>query len=117
MSESSELPGLYTFSIPSSFFTTNGVGVYPVVVEVNITATPRVVDVVSRVIRVNVNDFDSLWSQVIDGSVSALTVLKRLNAWVRGKITLTGDDAAYFAEDGVSTIYTNRKSDTERTPQ
>jgi hypothetical protein len=60
VSESSTKGGLYTFLIPTAFITTNGVGDYGVVVEVNAATPPKVIDVMSKVLRVDVQDFDSL---------------------------------------------------------
>ena len=59
ISESSQLSGLYTFTIPSSFFVTNGTGQYSVVAVVNSTG-PVVRNVKGEVLRVFEEDFDSI---------------------------------------------------------
>jgi len=59
ITESSTKPGLYKFLVPTSFFTTHGVGVYAVVIQV-VTAAPIIRDVLSRPMRVSDFDFDTI---------------------------------------------------------
>jgi len=62
--------GFYHFDVASSFVTTNGVGEYGVLIEVDTKAgpggAPNVVDVMSEVLKVNQEDFDSLAAAVWD---------------------------------------------------
>jgi len=60
-------PGLYRFDVTSSFFASNGVGEYGIVVEVNNGAGIK--DVQSNVLKISQNDLDSIAS----GSTSLLT--------------------------------------------
>ena len=58
---------------------------------------------------------------IVDGLVDRKTVLSRVNAMARGRITLSGgtakpaQDAVYFDETGAP-LYTNRNTGTERNP-
>lgn len=146
VTESTTKAGLYTFLIPSSFFATYGVGGYGVVVEVNFVVAPKITTVFGEVLRVFDEDFDSIYAnvdsvgtavtavgvavaavaadvmlQIVDGAINVRTVLSRLNAMARGRITLSGavtkpaQDAVYFDEAG-SSIYTNRNTGDERNP-
>lgn len=63
VSESTELGGLYTFLIPSSFFATNGLGSYSVVAVVN---GGGVKDVRGEVLRVFDKDFDNSGTAIGD---------------------------------------------------
>jgi hypothetical protein len=64
VSESAQKAGLYQFTIPSSFFTTHGVGLYRFVVEVDTIAgpsgAPNVRDAFSGVVRAQQEDIDTL---------------------------------------------------------
>jgi len=64
VSESTQKSGMYFFDITSGFITTNGVGDYGVVVEVDTFAgpssAPHVRDVFGEVLRVTQEDFDTL---------------------------------------------------------
>lgn len=67
VSQSTQKPGLYRFDVPSTFFTTHGAGEYAVVVQIDTTSVsgpPNVVDVVSAVLVISQQDFDSLASQI-----------------------------------------------------
>lgn len=63
-SESSEKSGLYFFDITSGFITTNGVGEYGIVVEIDTktgpSSAPHVVMILDSVLKVSQEDFDSL---------------------------------------------------------
>jgi hypothetical protein len=67
VAESVSKLGLYMFTIPSAFITANGVGEYGVVIEINKPAPPppRIVDVISAVLKVSQEDFDSLAESLI----------------------------------------------------
>lgn len=70
VAESTQKPGLYTFLIPSSFFTTHGVGGYGVVVQVTFAAAPKVDAVFAEVLRVFEEDFDSVAGLIVyDGAI------------------------------------------------
>ena len=127
VSESTQKSGLYTFLIPSAFITTNGIGSYGVVIEVAKTTSVKIDDVLSANLKVSAEDFDSIvagqaaipaavWAEVIDGTTTAGTIMGRVNAWVRGKVTLAGTLATYFAENGVTALFKNNQTPTERTP-
>jgi predicted ThiF/HesA family dinucleotide-utilizing enzyme len=60
VAQSAQKPGLYTFTIPSAFLVTHGVGDYGVVVQVNVPAPQPVVDVIANALTVSLQDFDSL---------------------------------------------------------
>lgn len=64
VSETVQKAGLYQFTIPSSFFTTHGVGLYRFVVEVDTFAgpsgAPNVRDAFSGVVRAQQEDVDTL---------------------------------------------------------
>jgi hypothetical protein len=60
VSESTQLSGLYTFLVPTSFMTTHGVGEYPVVIQANKTTSPKIDDVFHDVLGVFLEDFDSI---------------------------------------------------------
>lgn len=65
VSESAQKPGIYTGLVPSAFLITHGVGNYAVAIEVDGgVAGNEVTGVVSRVLKVNAADFDSLSSAV-----------------------------------------------------
>lgn len=134
VAESTTKPGVYKFTIPSAFLIANGVGEYAVVIEVNVPGPSPVRDVFSGALVVSLEDFDSLavdvaavgsavtavaadvWSEVIDGAVTAGAILARVNSWVRGKINLAGTFASYFAEDDVTLLFRNEKTPTTRDP-
>jgi len=65
VSESSAKAGLYTFLIPTTFLTTNGNGLYGVVVEVNTTSGAPVTDVLSQPLSVSSNDFDTIGNNTV----------------------------------------------------
>jgi len=66
-------------------------------------------------------NIDAIWDEIQDGTITARTVMERINAMARGKMTLTGattkpaQDAVYFDESG-SPLYTNRNTGNERNP-
>lgn len=64
VSESTQKAGLYQFTIPSSFFTTHGVGLYRFVLQVDTIAgpsgAPNVRDAFSGVVRAQQEDIDTL---------------------------------------------------------
>ena len=65
----------------------------------------------------------ALLAKVVDGTVTVQTIFARCNSWVRGLINLDTISAApdtdveYFAEDGLTKLFENRKSPSTRTPQ
>jgi len=63
VSESTQKPGVYTFLIPNTFLTV--VGVYVIVLEVDITTNPKVTDVTHQVWRVSENDFDTIGNNTV----------------------------------------------------
>lgn len=63
VAESTQKPGLYFFDVPALFLTTNGVGGYVAVIEVN-AATPALTAVASTVLDVSNQDIDGLNSLV-----------------------------------------------------
>ena len=63
VTESASKSGLYKFTIPSAFLITNGVGEYGIVIEVNITASPKVTSTLSNVLKVSLQEIDDLASQ------------------------------------------------------
>lgn len=71
VSESATKPGLYTFLVPTTFFTTNGVGGYGVVVEVDMNTSPKIETVLGEVLRVFAEDFDSSVGAVWDAPTSS----------------------------------------------
>ena len=64
---------------------------------------------------------DAIWDEIHDGTVTARTIMRRVNAMARGRITLTGastkpaQDAVYYDESGTP-VYTNRNTGDERNP-
>jgi len=127
VAESVQKPGIYRFPVPSAFLVAGGVGEYGVVVEINAPAPAKVVDVLSATMVVSLEDFDSLaagqvaipsavWTEVLDGAVTAGTMMTRVNSWVRGKVTLAGCIASYYAEDAATILFKNHKTSTQRTP-
>lgn len=64
-------PGLYTFLVPSAFLSTNGIGVYGVVVQVNKPPPQALRDVLVAVIRVGDHDDDDVYKlgQAVLGNV------------------------------------------------
>lgn len=133
VSESSTKPGLYIFDIPSAFITTNGVGEYAVVIEINTktgpSGAPHVVLSLNNVLKVSQEDFDSLTASVWDEAVvshaiagsfgDAITDIKTATVSVSGhtvtagstvssvNTTLTNVDGTY---DGLLFILTNVSS-------
>jgi hypothetical protein len=95
VSESTQLAGLYTFLIPSAFFTTNGTGQYSVVAVVDATG-PTVRDVDDYVLRVFEEDFDSLstvgdiFAQEVEPGVTFLQALRAMAAESAGAIPAPG---------------------------
>lgn len=59
VSESLQKPGLYYFDIANTFFDTNGLGDYALVVEANANA-PKLNAVASGILRVVAEDIDSV---------------------------------------------------------
>jgi hypothetical protein len=127
VAESATKPGLYTFTVPAGFLISNGVGEYGVLVEINVPAPKKVRDVLHEPMVVSLEDWDSLsaglaiipsavWGEVLDGTTTAGTMMARFNAWVRGKVTLAGTLASYFAENATTILFKNNKTPTERTP-
>ena len=72
VTESVTKPGLYTFPIPSSFFTTHGLGNYFVVIEVNALA-PILRDVLSDILKIELNDLDTIPGNVWEETTAAHT--------------------------------------------
>lgn len=75
-------------------------------------------------IRESVYDVPAaLLAKIVDGTITVQTVLARCNSWVRGLISLDTVSAApdtdveYYAEDGTTKLFENRKSSANRTPQ
>jgi len=64
VSESTTKPGLYTFTVPTAFIATNGVGNYGIVVEINTkvgpSGAPHVVDAFASVLVVSTDDFNTI---------------------------------------------------------
>lgn len=66
-------------------------------------------------------NLDAIWDEVQDGAIAARTIMTRINAMARGRVTLSGgtpkpaQDAVYFDEAG-NPIYTNRNTGDERNP-
>lgn len=65
-----------------------------------------------------------IFAEVVDGAVTVQDVLQRINAWVRGRVVLddvnppAGEiDLEYYAENGTTKLFENRKTDTERQVQ
>jgi hypothetical protein len=65
VAESAVKLGLYTFLIPSAFITTNGVGNYAVVVQVNKPPPGAITAAFNEVLEVSQEDFDSLGQATI----------------------------------------------------
>lgn len=63
VSESNEKPGLYTFLVPTSFLL--AVGVYAIVLEVDITNNPKITDAVHQIWRASENDFDTIGNNTV----------------------------------------------------
>lgn len=127
VAESAAKPGIYRFTIPAAYLIANGVGEYGVVVEINAPAPKKVTDVLSATLVVSLEDFDSLaagqvaipsavWTEVLDGTTTAGTMMARLNSWVRGKVTVVGQLITYYAEDGLTVLFKNKKEPQQRTP-
>lgn len=100
VTESTGKPGLYTFLIPASFFTTYSLGGYGVVVEVNMTAPPKVDAVFGEVLRVFDDDFDSLSAQISSFSGTFLedTVIAAVTDAQNFQITVSGLTAGFYDE-------------------
>ena len=77
VSESTQKPGVYKFDVPSAFFTAHGAGEYAVIVQVDTvngpSDPPNVVDIVTAILTVSQQDFDTLASTVWDEPVSGHT--------------------------------------------
>jgi len=71
VTESGKL-GLYRFDVTSSFMLSHGPGAYGVVVEVNKTTSPKITDVMSQVLTVSQNDFDSLTLSLSSSSIATI---------------------------------------------
>jgi len=71
VTESGKL-GLYRFDVTSSFMLTHGVGEYAVVIEINKTTAPKIKDVLSHVLSISQNDFDSLTISLSSSSISTI---------------------------------------------
>lgn len=99
VTESSGKPGLYTFLVPSSFFTTNGVGGYGVVVEVVLTVSPKVEAVFGEVLRVFADDFDSIAATLAGGLSANVLLSTTIASAVDGQnfqITVAGLTAGFY---------------------
>lgn len=59
--------------------------------------------------------YDEL-GESVDGSITARDALANANAMARGKILRSGNDFAHRNNADDATLFTNQKSDTERTP-
>jgi len=59
VTESTQLPGMYKFTIPSSFFTTNGTGHYVICIGIH-SISPKVDDDILISLEVNEFDFDDI---------------------------------------------------------
>jgi hypothetical protein len=59
--------------------------------------------------------YDEL-GESVDGTITARDALANANAMARGKIIRSGNDFAHRNNADDATLFTNQKSDTERTP-
>jgi len=111
VTETTNAPGLYTFLIPSAFITTNGIGNYGVLVDVSVLTTPFVNDAISGVLKVSVNDFDSIstgsaaavWDVVpttpVAGSFGEITIATRDSTIIATGLTVVGSTALVLKTD------------------
>lgn len=76
VSESTQLPGLYTFLVPSAFLTANGTGNYGVVVEVNKATPTKITDAQSAILRAYDADLGNVLGATADGSLTVSDALK-----------------------------------------
>lgn len=71
VTQSQQKQGLYHFDITSSFLETHGVGEYGVSVEVNESSNPKIVTAFSKVLKVSLEDFDTIVSGVWNAQTSS----------------------------------------------
>jgi len=100
INESSQKLGLYFFDVSSSFFVTNGLGIYGVVIEVDTTSVggsgiPIIKSAIFRPVRVSSGDFDSLQTDV--------TFIKDVEGG-RWKIDSGLSQMIFYKEDGTTEI-------------
>lgn len=118
ISESTQKPGVYKFDIPSAFFTAHGAGEYAVLVQIDTVAgpsdPPNVIDIVTAILTVSQQDFDSLATQITaatqDNRVVAsfafdvATTTLDGNVWLErdGQIitAVTSATAEFYGSDG-----------------
>lgn len=58
----------------------------------------------------------ALYTQTVDGAVDFEEAIQSIVAYVRGKIVKTGDNYAYKKQDTTTTLFTNLKGASTRTP-
>lgn len=75
--------------------------------------TPKGVTMENILVQKTVHD---LLGQSVDGTITAEDALANTNAMARGKIVRTGNDFAHRNNADDATLFTNQKSNTERTP-
>jgi len=107
INESSQKPGLYFFDVASSFFTTNGTGVYSVVVEVDTSVisgsgSPEIKAVLSSPTRVSNEDVDSLQAS-IDLVATDVTFIKDVEGG-RWKIDSGLSQMIFYKDDGTTEV-------------
>lgn len=114
--------GLYTRPLDLSLVTNLTVGQFVLEYE-TLSPAQKGVSVEDLTIVESLYDTPSdTLAKVIDGAIDLETVLKRLNSYVRGKVVLDASpspdtDVEYYAEDGTTKLFENRKKLTEREPQ
>lgn len=114
VSESAQKLGLYYFDIPNSFITANGVGEYGVVAEVDTFAgpsgTPEVRNTTSRVLRVSVDDFDSIATSITNTAQfdlrQAWTLLQTPTNNLRAIVHLEQNGERVTLDGGATISYT-----------
>ncbi len=99
----SGIGGLYYFDIPSAFITTNGIGSYAVLVEVDSTVQPKVTDAMSEVLRVSQVDVDIVAGLMYRNSFLDSTTHNANGHLLTGRVRLFDTSAnAAAATDGGS---------------
>ena len=73
VTQSTQKSGMYYFDVLSGFITTNGIGEYGVVIEINTrtgpSGPPHTVQTMNAVLKVSVQDFDSITSTAVVDAV------------------------------------------------
>lgn len=76
VSQTTQLPGMYKFTIPSLFFTTNGVGHYGIRIGIHKPSPASVDDEILESLEINQNDIDMVATSIgtVNTNVNAVAV-------------------------------------------